>query len=51
MNPVFSVAVRKPDGKPSLFRVSHESVQSHEQVMELVRQEIPDARVILVGMN
>ena len=48
---VFSVAVRGKEGESSLFRICHEAIQTHEQVMVLVREEIPDARVILVGMN
>ena len=47
---VFSVAVRKQDGQASLFHVSHIEIQTHEQVMALVREEIPDAKVILVGL-
>lgn len=47
----FSVAVRKREGQPCLFRIAHTDIQSHEQVIALVREEIPDARVILVGMN
>ena len=49
--PIFSVAVRDKEGEASLFRICHEAIQTHEQVMVLVREEIPDARVILVGMN
>ena len=49
--PKFSVAVRNPDGTTSLFRISHELIHSHEQVKDLVRSEIPDAKVILVGMG
>lgn len=49
--PLFSVAVRKQDGESSLFRICHEAIQTHEQVIALVREEIPDARVILVGMG
>ena len=49
--PVFSVAVRNKEGEASLFRIAHAEVQTHEQVMDLVRQEIPDARVILVGLG
>lgn len=49
--PLFSVAVRNKEGESSLFRICHEAIQTHEQVMVLVREEIPDARVILVGMN
>ena len=49
--PVFSAAVRDKEGVAKLFRISHESIQDHEQVIALVREEIPDAQVILVGMN
>lgn len=49
--PVFSIAVRDKEGEASLFRICHEAIQTHKQVMVLVREEIPDARVILVGMN
>ena len=49
--PVFSVAVRNKKGEASLFRVSHEAIQTHEQVMVLVREEIPDAKVVLVGIG
>ena len=48
--PTFSVAVRNKEGKPCLFRIAHAEIQTHEQVMELVREEIPDAQVILVGI-
>lgn len=50
MTPVFTVAVRNKSGEACLFRVAHESIQNHEQVMALVREEIPDAKVILVGI-
>ena len=49
--PVFSVAVRNKEGEASLFRIAHAEIQTHEQVMELVRAEIPDAQVILVGLG
>ena len=49
--PAFSVAVRGKDGKAGLLRVQHESIQSHEQVMALVKEELPDAVVILVSLN
>lgn len=48
--PVFSVAVRNKEGVASLFRVSHEEIQTYEQVMALVRNEMPDAKAILVGV-
>lgn len=48
---IFSVAVRNKEGEASLFRIAHAEIQTHEQVMELVRAEIPDARVILVGLG
>lgn len=48
---IFTVAVRNKAGVASLFRITHEEVQDHEQVMDLVREEIPDAKVILVGMG
>lgn len=48
--PVFTVAVRNKEEEASLFRIAHVEIQTHEQVMELVRAEIPDARVILVGL-
>lgn len=51
MTPVFKVAVRKQDGETSLFRLSHEAIQSHEQVVALVREEMPDAQTILVGIG
>ena len=49
--PAFSVAVRGKDGKAGLLRVQHESIQSHEQVMALVKEELPDAEVILVSVK
>ena len=48
--PTFSVAVRNNEGAPCLFRTAHETIQNQEQVMALVREEIPDAKVILVGI-
>lgn len=48
--PTFSVAVRDKAGVARLFRVRHEAVQDHEQVLALVRQELPDAQVILVSV-
>ena len=48
--PVFSVAIRDKDGVAKLFRIQHESVQAHDQVMALVRSEIPDAQVILASV-
>lgn len=49
--PVFSVAVRDKSGAASLFRISHAEVGSHEQVIALVKAELPDAKVILVGIG
>ena len=49
--PVFSVAVRNKEGVANLFRIAHAEIQTHEQVMEIVRAEITDARVILVGLG
>ena len=49
--PIFSVVVRDKEGVAKLFRISHESVQDHEQVMALVRDEIQDALVILASVN
>ena len=46
----FSVAVRNKEGTSCLFRIAHEAVQNHEQVMALVREEIPDAQVILASV-
>lgn len=48
---IFSVAARSREGTPCLFRVAHKEIQSYEQVMALVRDEMPDARVILVGIS
>jgi len=48
--PTFSVAVRNKEGTPCLFRIARADIQSHEQAMALVREEIPDAKVILVGI-
>lgn len=49
--PTFTVAVRDVAGQSAIFRISHAEIQTHEQVIVLVREEIPDAQVILVGMN
>ena len=49
--PVFKVAVRDDAGQAVMFRVSHSTIQSHEQVLALVREELPDAKVILVGIG
>lgn len=49
--PHFTEAVRDKEGVAKLFRIQHESVQDHEQVIALVRAEIPDARVILASVN
>ena len=49
--PLFSVAVRDKEGVAKLFRIQHESVQGHEQVVALVRAEVPDVRVVLVSVN
>ncbi len=49
--PVFSVAVRTTNGTTGLFRISHEEVRDHEQVMSLVRGVLPEAKVILVGIG
>jgi hypothetical protein len=49
--PRFVVAVRDKEGVAKLFRIQHESVQNYEQVMALVRDEIPDVRVILASVN
>lgn len=47
----FSVAVRNKEGAPCLFRTAHESVQTLEQAREVVREPVPDAQVILVGIG
>lgn len=47
----FSVAIRNKEGTSCLFRIAHETTQNHEQVMALVREEIPDAKVILGGIG
>lgn len=49
--PVFTVAVRNKEGEASLFRIAHTEIQTHEQVMEMVRAEITDAQVFLVGLG
>lgn len=49
--PQFSVAVRNKEGTPCLFRIAHQEIQTLDQVMALVREEIPDAQVILVGLG
>ena len=49
--PIFRVAVRDDARQVAMFRVSHEAIQSHEQVLALVREELPDAKVILVGIG
>ena len=49
--PFFSVAVRNKKGEASLFRIAHAEIQTLEQVMDLVREELPDAKVILVGIG
>jgi len=46
----FSVAVRNKEGKPCLFRIAHEEIQTYEQAMSLTREQLPDAQVILVGV-
>lgn len=51
MTPVFTVAVRNKAGEACLFRVAHESVQTLEQAREVVRESVPDAQVILVGLG
>ena len=55
---VFSVAVRKQDGQASLFHVSHIEIQTHEQVMALVREtyqrlfnSTPNSQVIHAGLE
>ena len=49
--PCFSVAVWDKDGVAGLLRIQHESIQSHEQVRDLVKEELPDEVVILVSVN
>ena len=49
--PCFSVAVRDKSGVAGLLRIQHESIQSHEQVRDLVKEELPDEVVILVSVN
>ena len=49
--PVFKVAVRDDAGQAAMFRISHAEVRSHEQVIALVKAELPDAQVILVGIG
>ena len=48
--PIFTVAVRDVAWQSAMLRISHAEIQTHEQVMELVRTELPDAQVILVGL-
>ena len=49
--PVFKVAVRDDAGQAVMFRVSHSTIHTHEQVRELVQAEIPGVAVILVGIG
>ena len=49
--PVFKVAVRDDAGQAAMFRVSHSTIHTHEQVRELVQAEMPGVAVILVGMG
>lgn len=50
MIPLFQIAVRNEDGHPSLLRVQHEEITSIEQAVDLVRGEIPNAKVILIAV-
>ena len=50
MIPVFKVAARDKDGQVAVFQIAHTEIQTHEQVREIVRAEMPGAAVILVGI-
>lgn len=45
------LGARSKAGEACLFRVAHESVQALEQAREVVRESVPDAQVILVGLG
>lgn len=52
--PVFSAAVRLKNGNTMRFKVEHTSITSHEQVVGLVKRELPEDNqptVILVGIE
>ena len=47
MSMYYSVAVRHNDGKKNLLHVENPDGLSPEQIIALVKQEMPQARVIL----
>lgn len=49
--PVFKVAVRDGAGQAVMFRVSHSTIHTHEQVRDLVQAEMLGVAVILVGIG
>ena len=50
MTPTFQIAARGPDGKAGLLRIQHEDIRTIECALALTRNELPDAKVILVAV-
>lgn len=50
MTPIFQIAARGPDGKAGLMRVQHEEILTIECALQLTKEQLPDAKVILVAV-
>ena len=48
--PLFKVAVRDSTGESHVFKLQHEDIQTHEQALALVNQEVKDPKVVLIGL-
>jgi hypothetical protein len=51
MSDVFSVAVRHADGSKNLYHMDNPDNLSPEDLLKVVRNELPESRVILCTVN
>lgn len=51
MSYVFSVAVRHADGSKNLYHMDNPDKLSPEDLLKMVRNELPESRVILCMVN
>lgn len=51
MTPRFHVAIRNADGHLTIFHMQHPEITSLEQVMALVKEDVPDAKTVLIGID
>lgn len=51
MSNVFSVAVRHADGSKNLYHIDLPSIISSEELIAIVKTELPESKVILCTVN